>query len=851
MKIAIIFAEPQPATFEVVEGRLGKVTRHGGGRRWVVEVIGAKLGPGAPATRVTVRTRTDGFTFFLRDVTAGWPIWIPHFGVAVVPGADARDYGQIAEAIRSRGLQSELDRIAAEPEETFAGAAAGTRDQNSETWLGLSRDLRFFRVGYDLRQGYFGYFQARYPDRGAPQADAPQGVEFGVMLGRGAGCEINIQRRLENGVLPILHVDQHDGAIAYHLTTFVTLEKSPLTAATLRGSHFLVADNFCCGHMHTEKDRAIVQAETEKETTGRAEETVLLLRIEAVNTGTTPHHAFLTALQPRSALPQQPYDGRRGLGRAAAGSVYAINRLNGQPMPQPEVAVLLAPGAKAVVEIAMPHQFLSEARAAALARFDFDQRHAECRAFWEQKLATAAAIEVPEPRVNEMLRAGLLHLDLISYGLEPRGTVAATIGVYSPIGSESSPIIQFYDSVGWPVLAGRSLQYFLDKQHANGFIQNFGGYMLETGAALWSLGEHYRYTRDEKWLRRIEPNLLRACEFLLAWRQRNQTPELVGKGHGLIEGKVADPEDPFRQFMLNGFACLGLQRVGEMLAKRKPRAAKRWAAAAAAWRTDIRKTLQQVMAESPVIPLGDGTWAPTAPAWAESRGPAALHVDGAPCNTHGTVTGRDSLIGPLYLILQEVVDAKEWLGECLLKTHHELFTLRNAGFSQPYYCRHDYAHVRRGEVAAFLKTYYTQFASLADRETYSFWEHYYGASPHKTHEEAWFLMQTRWMLWLEEGTTLRLLPAVPRAWLAEGKQITLRKVASYFGRLTLTVNSNVAAGRISAVVKFHDTARQPAQVRLRLPHPRGLKATRWVGGEYDPQTETVLLRGGGKIVLEF
>jgi len=374
---------------------------------------------------------------------------------------------------------------------------------------------------------------------------------------------------------------------------------------------------------------------------------------------------------------------------------------------------------------------------------------------------------------------------------------------------------------------------------------------LETGAALWSLGEHYRYTRDEKWLRRIEPNLLRACEFLLAWRQRNQRPELVGQGYGLIEGKVADPEDPFRQFMLNGFACLGLQRVGEMLAKRNPRAAKRWAAVAAAWRTDLRKTLQQVMAESPVIPLGDGTWTPTAPAWAESRGPAALHVDGKPCNTHGTVTGRDSLIGPLYLILQEVVDAKEWLGECLLKTHHELFTLRNAGFSQPYYCRHDYAHVRRGEVAAFLKTYYTQFASLADRETYSFWEHYFGASPHKTHEEAWFLMQTRWLLWLEEGPTLRLLPAVPRAWLEEGKQITLRKVASYFGRLTLTVNSNVAAGRISAVVKFHEPDRQPAQVRLRLPHPCGLRATRWMGGEYDPQTETVLLRGSGKVVLEF
>ena len=851
MKIAIVLAEPQAAQIQVAAGRLGTVTAAGNNQRWLAEILDAQLGPGAPATRVTVRIPAAGFTFFLRDVTSQWPIWIPYYGVAVVPADDPRDYRQIAADIGRRGLQSELDHIAAAPEETFSNAAAATRDQLCETWLGLSRDMRMFRIGYDPRQGYLGFFQARYPDRAVPLEGHPHGIEFGVMVGRGAACAIDIRRRLEDGVLPILHADQHDGAIAYHLTTFVTLEKSPLTAATLRGTHFLVADNYCCGHMHTAKDSAIVAANLEQETAGRAEETVLLIRIEAVNTGTTPHYAFLTGLHPRSAAQQKPYDSTHGFGVLETGQVYAINRLNGQPLPQPEVAVLLAPGAKAVVEIVMPHRGLTPERATALARFDFDQRHAECRAFWEQKLTVAATIHVPDQRIDEMIRAGLLHLDLISYGLEPAGPVGATIGVYSPIGSESSPIIQFYDSVGWHQLAERSLQYFLDKQHDTGFIQNFGGYMLETGGALWSLGEHYRYTRDEAWVRRVEPNLLKACEFLLAWRERNRKPELVGKGFGLIEGKVADPEDHFRQFMLNGFAYLGLQRVGEMLAGINPVAAKRWAAEAAAWRDDLRATLELVMAESPVIPLGDGTWVPTAPPWAESRGPAALHVDDSVCNTHGTVTGRDSLIGPLYLILQEVVDAREWLGECLLKTHHELFTLRNAGFSQPYYCRHDYAHLRRGEVAAFLKTYFNQVASLADRQTYTFWEHFYGASPHKTHEEGWFLMQTRWLLWLEDGATLRLLPAVPRAWLEEGKKIELQNVASYFGKFSLFVNSHVAAGRIEATVVFHEPARQPRQVVLRLPHPHGRPAARWTGGQYDPQTETVTIDGPSKVVLEF
>ena len=36
-------------------------------------------------------------------------------------------------------------------------------------------------------------------------------------------------------------------------------------------------------------------------------------------------------------------------------------------------------------------------------------------------------------------------------------------------------------------------------------MQNFGGYMLETEAALWSLGEHFRYTRDLDWVMAIRP----------------------------------------------------------------------------------------------------------------------------------------------------------------------------------------------------------------------------------------------------------------------------------------------------------------------------------------------------------
>ncbi|HEY3417429.1 MAG TPA: hypothetical protein VGM23_11150, partial [Armatimonadota bacterium] len=492
-------------------------------------------------------------------------------------------------------------------------------------------------------------------------------------------------------------------------------------------------------------------------------------------------------------------------------------------------------------------------RAAGLAGQDFTTRLGECRSFWQAKLASAAKMHVPEQRVDEMIRAGLLHLDLVAYGLEPDGPVAATIGVYNPIGSESSPIIQTMDSLGWTQLAERSLQYFLEKQHDDGFIQNFGGYMLETGAALWCLGEHYRYTRDDAWVRRIKPKLLKSCEFLLAWRARNMREDLRGKGYGLIDGKVGDPEDPFHIFMNNGYVYLGLQRVAEMLAGIDPAESARLAREAEALKSDIRLAFTDALANAPVVPLGDGSWCSTVSPWAERRGPTSLCLDGEKWFTHGSFFCRDSLVGPQYLVFQEVLAPEEPMADQLVNFQADLMMSRNVALSQPYYSPHPWIHLQRGEVNAFLKEYYNGFAGLADRETYTFWEHYFRASPHKTHEEGWFLLQTRWMLYLEQGNTLTLLAGIPRAWLEQGKRISLDKVASYFGPVSLEVTSEVEQGRITATITCEGD-RKPARVLLRLPHPDGQRPSRVTGGAYQPQQEAVLIEpftGNAEVTADF
>ena len=81
----------------------------------------------------------------------------------------------------------------------------------------------------------------------------------------------------------------------------------------------------------------------------------------------------------------------------------------------------------------------------------------------------------------------------------------------------------------------------------------------------------------------------------------------------------------------------------------------------------------------------------------------------------------------------------------LVKANQHPCTRENASLSQPYYCRHDYAHLccaRRGQIV--FKGFYNQLTALQDRESYAFWEHYHVGEPvQNTRRGSWMLMQVR------------------------------------------------------------------------------------------------------------
>lgn len=664
-------------------------------------------------------------------------------------------------------------------------------------------------------------------------------VRYGYMTGRGIGCADTVVRRLEKGTMPILHTSHTDEDITYESVAFVSCETSALRPGDVRGTPYLIADRYGFGHMQLEEQRAECERQERAEADTEQEALIYYCRVTARNEGRVPRYAWFKNPVPNAGALHYDFDPATGFAQYGSDRIYCVSQLNGAPLRDEETALLLGPGECAEFLFYLPHEPIGAARAAALREQPFQKRYSECRSYWQEKLCRGGSVRLPESRMQEMLQAGRLHLDLGLYGREPDQPLVPSVGIYTGIGSESAPIIQFFDSIGWHEEARRAIMFFLEKQHDNGFMQNFGGYMLETGAVLWTIGEHYRYTQDAEWLLRVKDKLLKAYRCLLEWRSRNEREELKGRGYGLLDGKTADPEDPYHSFMLNGYAYAGLSRLAEMLEQHDPAIAQEVAANARLLRERIRSALREAMERSPVIPLADGSWAPTAPPWAEARGPLALYADPGKCYTHGTFAGRDSLLGPLHLIYQEVIEPNEEMGRFLLHAHNELLLGHNTAFSQPYYSMHPWIHLKRGEAAPFLKAFYMSCSGLADRETYTFWEHFYQVSAHKTHEEAWFLMQLRWMLYMEEGDSLRLLPGIPRRWLQRGKGIVLEKMVSYYGPFSFTVHRSAHTDSISAQLRFHEPERMPKHVKLRVPHISRKRPVSVSGGVFHPEEECV------------
>jgi hypothetical protein len=292
------------------------------------------------------------------------------------------------------------------------------------------------------------------------------------------------------------------------------------------------------------------------------------------------------------------------------------------------------------------------------------------------------------------------------------------------------------------------------------------------------------------------------------------------------------------------------------------------AAEAEAYRKDLVAAIDRSIALAPVVAVRDGTYHSFIPFAPYVRGFAASAWGWRRCQGHvgaiywDTVQSADPLISPAGLLSPDDVRVQGHLDvlEDRLLLENTKVNARTSGYdpdkhwfshaSWQYQCgleRHANIHLEADDAPSFIRSMLNQYAVEILPGEYTFREHTTGGPPDKIYEEACFLERFRNMLVMEDGQSLWLARATPRAWLKQGERIVVRNAPTHFGTVGYEIVSDVDNGSITANVEL-PSRHPPDAVLLRFRHPRAapiasvtVNGRRWSG--FDPGKELVRLEG--------
>jgi hypothetical protein len=434
---------------------------------------------------------------------------------------------------------------------------------------------------------------------------------------------------------------------------------------------------------------------------------------------------------------------------------------------------------------------------------------------------------------------------------------------------------------GW-ALPDRPLGLFSDGKgcltHAEG-IPGVGGHMdgvhaMGPGAIMFTLTEHFRLTGDLEWLKLHAPRMKANAQWIL--RQRHLLADVIPGGQrlwskGLQPAHVVTPDSErmhMQFYESEAYYWLGVKRMAELLVLIDPKEGAQMAAEAEAYRKDLLAAIDRSIVLTPVVPVRDGTYHSFIPFSPYVRGFASGAWGWRRCQGHvgaiywDTVQSADPLISPSGLLSPQdrrVQGHLDVLEDRLLLENTKV-NARTTGYdpardwfshaSWQYQCgleRHANIHLAADDPPNFIRSILNQYAVDIMPGEYTFREHTTGGPPDKIYEESCFLQRFRGMLVFEDGNSLWLARAAPRAWFEQGKRIKVEHAPTHFGTVGYEIVSNVDNNSVTAKVELPSRA-SAQSILLRLRHPKAapIKSVTVNGKpwpKFDPAREVVRLEG--------
>jgi hypothetical protein len=816
---------------------------------------GSSLAGSLDSTLVTVRAAAAGesrtFTFNVEDLKRG-PIYVPAFHAYITDAAQPATFRPPAgkgPRIRSQ--------IPGEPEQSYERASREIpaldpwQNQYGEPiYLLLAPDSSWQKFAFEYGGNVF-ISKSGTKAKGKELARLGwEGDRITWKIGTGAKPYYREDRKahvsLADGYLPVVTQRWENEGLAYSEEAFATLLRGPLSPADA----------------------------------GRDEQTpaVLMLRLTAENSGASARtgHVWLNLDpgEPVSVTGRRVFAGGnsprlRAVFDAGDAAVAAATLPGTNSDSAVHFTFTVPAGSRQTVVLKLPFvSDLAAADASALEQLAYEPERDRVAAYWRECVRPAARFSTPEQKLDLLARALIWHIRMGTTKDPASGLymVPASGYHYQVYANEACFQVLLLDALGQHDLARDYLETLLRLQGSQSFPGLHRGleegifhgarvnetydytastYGLDHGTVLWTLGEHYLYTRDKEWLLHAWPHMEKAIAWIV--KQREATRHLDAdrtrvREYGLLPASsLEDNSDWANWFSINSFAWAGIDRAARALADIGHPDAERVRREAARYREELRTAVLRASENAPVTQLRDGTYSPCVPVEPNQRFRRFGPTTAAYFTRYGKpgvpmlrlAATREVLYGPIILLNMGVFDVNEPISNWILDDWEDNITL-TSGMGLNVHGETDdrywfsqgsmvfqanlqnpiLVYLKRHEVPAALRSIYNNFAACfypeanAFTEEYRAWSHASGPF-YKTPDEARFMNRIRDTLVLEDGETLYLASGVPRRWLASREGIRADRLATYFGPVSYTLGAGAEAGTVEATVEL--PSRNPAK----------------------------------------
>jgi hypothetical protein len=736
--------------------------------------------------------RQRGFTLTVDQILNQKAFWFPELDLFVAAGDPPVSFAEHLASLAPASGNRVLDRVAREPEASYAQFTALWEDMGSPAYtnshsiapghiVGVTWDSALYKFGIDRFAGV--------------RNDYGKLDEFRFGFDMASAGEAWRSQKLHDG-LPILTTSFEENGVEIDIEQFAYPLHGP--PAERRGDIPMVL---------------LQKVAVRGEQNGTAEIRMRLRR----------------ALEEGTALRED--DSGPAIVDARTGStVLAIegNDLSVASSPRGSNTVITArlkldADGRGGFFVKLPSPVVPREEAMVLVGLDHAAARSATIQFWTDYLERGAYFRVPDEAVNTLFRANLWHAlrlprrhggsdSNVQVDLPYSNFAYGQSGTPWPVNQSVYVDYMLYDLRGYHTIAAEELAaIYRNNQEPDGRVGGYANWGVYTPGMLYSVAQHFLLSGDRASFEQLLPASLLAMDWCMGEIQRasgaqSQTP-------GLVLAPLNDGSSEERAWAFNqAYFVAGMELFGKALRKISHPRAGECHSAAGAMRAAVEREFARATVRAPAVELADGTWVPCVPSDAMESG--RLFTVWYP---------TDVDTGPLHLLRLKAMDPHGVLAGAMLHDHEDNLFIRQWGtINEPVYNMQGTAYLLRDQPRAAIRTFYSTMACAFSHSVFEPVEHrwnwgqYFG--PPST-DGSWFELYRNMLIHERDDDTLLLCQAAPRAWQQQAEKIQVRRAPTSFGPLSSAMESHADDGEIHATIHLSDRS-SPASLLVRFRHPQ-------------------------------